>query len=56
MNSFSRRVLWLELGITNKDSSVIARYYVGTVAALGGQSDTCMHVLQNLLIRLPSDY
>ena len=35
MNRFSRKVLWLEVCTTNKDSSVIAGYYLKAVKKYG---------------------
>ena len=35
-DGFSRRLLWLEVGSTNKNSEVIAKFYLDTVKQLGG--------------------
>ena len=36
IDGFSRRLLWLEVGTTNKDPEVIAKYYLDAVKQLGG--------------------
>ena len=36
IDGFSRRLLWLEVGPTNENSEVIAKYYLDAVKQLGG--------------------
>ena len=36
IDGFSRRILWLEVASTNKDSRVVADYFLSTVQQLGG--------------------
>ena len=36
MDGFSRKLLWLEVGPTNKMPEVVAKYYLDTVKDLGG--------------------
>ena len=36
IDGFSRRLLWLEVGPTNKNPEVIAKYYLDAVKQLGG--------------------
>ena len=38
IDGFSRRLLWLEVGPTNKNPEVIAKYYLDAVKQLGGVS------------------
>jgi hypothetical protein len=41
IDGFSRRILWLEVGPTNNDPSVIASYFLDTVQQLGGCPQIC---------------
>ena len=34
--SFSRRIMWLKVGVTNKDPKVIASFYLAAVQSVGG--------------------
>ena len=34
--SFSRRIMWLRVGVTNKDPKVIAGFYLDTVQNIRG--------------------
>ena len=36
IDGYSRRMLWLQVGPTNNDPSVIANYYLSTVHGIGG--------------------
>ena len=36
IDGFSRRLIWLEIGSTNKNPAVVARYYLEAVKQVGG--------------------
>ena len=36
IDGYSRRILWLEIGSTNNDPSVIAQYYIDCIRQIGG--------------------
>ncbi len=36
VHSFSRRIMWLRVGRTNNDPSVVARHFIDSIHAIGG--------------------
>ena len=38
IDGYSRRIMWLEVGTTNNDPAVVARYYVNCIREVGGTS------------------
>ena len=44
--SYSRRVMWLNVGPSNNNPALIAGYYLDCVKAVGGWHNDCLHVIQ----------
>ena len=47
IDGYSRRILWLEVGPSNNNPSVIAKYFLDTIQQLGGCPMTCRCDLGN---------
>ncbi|KAK2550388.1 hypothetical protein P5673_028901 [Acropora cervicornis] len=58
IDGYSRRILWLEAGISNNEPAFIAKYFVDCVKAAGGTAriverlDTCFLFVKPLLARI----
>ena len=50
MHSYSRRVLWLEVGTTNNDPSIVAYYFLRYVKRIQGKVTKIVVIMQNLCL------